>query len=129
MRTLTGVVAALCLSALFGVFSPKARADDWNRKTIVTFNEPVEIPGRVLLPGTYVFRLVDDDGDRNMVQIFTENEMHLIATIFATPAKLPEPPSESIFSFEQRSKDSPEALKTWFYPGFATGLEFEYSNP
>ena len=57
--------------AVFGVallaaaFSPSAKADEYNQKTIVTFSEPVEIPPvyitgmRVLPAGTYVFKLVN----------------------------------------------------------------------
>ena len=52
--------------ALFGaVLAPNARADDWNRKTSITFSSPVEIPGvhltgwSVLPAGTYVFKILD----------------------------------------------------------------------
>jgi len=36
--------------------APSARADEWDKQTIMTFNKPVEILGQVLPPGTYVFR-------------------------------------------------------------------------
>ncbi|MGB8496372.1 MAG: hypothetical protein WCE53_18395 [Candidatus Acidiferrum sp.] len=130
MRRLTGAVAAFCLSALFGVASPNARADEGNKKTLVTFNQPVEIPGRVLLAGTYVFNLEDTAaGDRYIVQIWTGDDMHLIATIIATPTERPESANESAFTFEKRRPGSPEALKTWFYSGDTDGVEFEYPNP
>src|ERR1035441_6043392 len=51
-----------CLALMGVVFSPGAKADDWNRKTVMTFSGPVEIPGvhlvgwAVLPAGTYVFR-------------------------------------------------------------------------
>ena len=35
---------------------PEARADEWNKKTIVTFSGPVEIPGQVLQPGSLCFQ-------------------------------------------------------------------------
>jgi hypothetical protein len=51
MRTLTIVVLTLCTAMLFGFLSPSAVAGEWNNKTVVTFDNPVEIPGVVLVPG------------------------------------------------------------------------------
>jgi len=129
MRTLTGAVAVLFLVTLFGTGSPNARADAWDKKTVVTFNEPVEIPGKVLLAGTYVFSLEDTAGDRNIVQIWSKNDMRLIATITATPTERPEGANEVVFTFEKRRPGSPEALKTWFFCGETDGVEFGYPNP
>lgn len=62
MRTLRGVLIALFVLSIFGLLSPNARADEWNKKTTVAFCEPVEIPGHVLLPGEYVFNLANSIG-------------------------------------------------------------------
>ncbi len=43
---------------LFGTFVSNVKADEEDKKTQVTFNEPVAIPGRDLAAGTYVFSLV-----------------------------------------------------------------------
>jgi hypothetical protein len=40
-------------------FAPFAKADEWDKQTIVTFNKPVEVPGSVLRAGTYVFKLAE----------------------------------------------------------------------
>ncbi|MCU1340646.1 MAG: hypothetical protein JWN92_69 [Candidatus Acidoferrum typicum] len=48
----------------------QAEADDLDQKIIFTFSGPVEIPGKVLLAGTYVFKLADTLGDREVVQVF-----------------------------------------------------------
>ena len=45
-------------------------ADEWNKKTVLTFSQPVEIPGHVLPAGTYMFKLADTLGDRHIVQVF-----------------------------------------------------------
>jgi hypothetical protein len=77
-----------------------ARADDWNRKTVVIFSAPLEIPsvhlaGWGVLPvGTYVFKILDSQSDCHIVRIF--------------------------------SKDEPEALRAWFYPGGNWGKECVY---
>ena len=81
------VVALLALAVLF-VGSATASAQLANKKTTVTFNEPVEIPGvnaQVLPAGVYVFRLLDSLSDRHIVQVFNKDESHIYATILAIP--------------------------------------------
>jgi hypothetical protein len=121
--------AAFGLALLGLTFAPNARADEWNRKTVVTFNEPVEIPGQVLLPGTYVFKLLDSQSDRDIVQVFNKDETHLYATILAIPDYRMRPPNKPIIKFEERTASSPEAIKAWFYPGDNYGQEFVYPQP
>jgi hypothetical protein len=112
-------------AAVFGL-SPAAKADQWNEKTKVTFNEPVEIPGMVLPPGTYVFKLMDSQTDRNIVQIFNKDENHLYATILAVPDYRLHPTGKTVIHFEERPAGSPEAIRAWFYPGDNYGQEFVY---
>lgn len=117
------------LASLGLAFAPNARADEWNKETVVTFNQAVEIPGQVLLPGTYVFKLMDSQADRNIVQVFSKDETHLYATILAIPDYRIEPKGRTIIKFEERTSSSPEAIKAWFYPGDLYGQEFVYPQP
>ena len=78
--------------ALVGAaLSPSLKADTWNRKPEVTFNAPVEIPGvhlkgwGVLPAGTYVFKILDSQSDRHIVQIFDQAQRTVYATILAIP--------------------------------------------
>ena len=107
-------------------FAPTARADEWDKLTVLTFNEPVEIPGQVLPAGTYVFKLLDSPSDRNVVQIFTEDQKHLLATVMAIPDYRLEPTGKTVVTFEERASGSPQALHSWFYPGDNSGLGFVY---
>ena len=50
--------------------APTARADAWDKETIVTFSNPVEVPGQVLQPGTYVFKLADSQGSRHCADLY-----------------------------------------------------------
>jgi hypothetical protein len=34
-----------CMGLMAAAFAPTANADEWNRKTVITFSGPVEIPG------------------------------------------------------------------------------------
>src|ERR1700683_4893107 len=80
--------------------TPVAKANEWDKQTVLTFNEPVEIPGQVLPAGTYVFKLLDSQSDRNVVQIFTENQNQVIATVPAIPAYCDEPADKTVITFE-----------------------------
>jgi hypothetical protein len=51
----------------------------------VTLREAMKIPGTVLSPGRYVFRLQDVGADRNVVEIFKEDSTELVATYPAVP--------------------------------------------
>src|SRR5215510_236492 len=120
-------VALLLLGALvlFGLL-PNAKADEWNKRTIVTLNEAVEVPGAVLQPGTYVFKLLDSPSNRHIVQIFNQDETNLYTTILAIPNYRLKPTDKTVMGFEERPSSSPQALKAWFYPGDEYGQEFVY---
>ncbi len=118
------LIVGLGVLGLMG--APQARADEWNKKTTVTFNEPVEVPGRVLAAGTYVFKLMESAADRHIVQIFNSDESKLLATILAVPDHRQNPTGKTVIHFEERPKGSPEAVESWFYPGDNYGQEFVY---
>lgn len=113
-----------CFAAL--VWMVPAHADQWNKKTTVTFSRSIELPGIVLPAGTYVFRLLDDNGNRHIVQVFNANETHLFTTILAIPNYRLKPTSESVMRFNEARKDNPEAMRAWFYPADSFGQEFVY---
>jgi hypothetical protein len=118
---------------LLGVFfAPGAKADEWNRKTVVTFSGPVEIPGvhlagwGVLPAGTYVFKIMDSTSDRHIVQIFNKDETTIYATILAIPNYRLRATDKTVITFRERPAGEPEALRAWFYPGRNWGEEFVY---
>ncbi len=128
MQTLRGVVFALCTVVFCATLAPSVRADQRDRKTIVTFSDSVEVPGQVLPAGTYIFKLADTICDRHMVQIWNADETQILATTITIPSTRFEPLDRSIFQLEERPGNSPMALKVWFYPGDSTGQEFIYSR-
>src|SRR5438270_4187242 len=97
--------------ALSFLITNPVMADEWDKKTEFTFSGPVEIPGKVLAPGKYVFELADSESDRNIVQIFSEDangEQRLVATVSAIPDELEETPDKAIIHFEERPAGTPE---------------------
>src|ERR1022692_4744861 len=123
----------VCFVALMGaVLAPGAKADDWNKKTTITFSAPVEIPGvhlkgwGVLPAGTYVFKILDSQSDRHIVQIFSKDEKTVYATILAIPNYRLRATDKTLITFRERPAGEPEALRAWFYPGRNWGEEFVY---
>ena len=97
----------LCALATLAIVVPSAQATESNRKTVVTFNEPVEIPGLVLEPGSYVFTLLDSNMDRDIVEIFDRNEDHLYANLLAIPDERLKPTSKTVITFEHWQRRRP----------------------
>src|SRR5271169_908172 len=122
-----------CGLALMGIaLSSTAKADEWNKKTVITFSGPVEIPGvhlkgwSVLPAGTYVFKILDSQSDRHIVQIFSQDEKTVYATILAIPNYRLKATDKTVVTFRERPAGEPEALRAWFYPGRNWGEEFVY---
>src|SRR6201998_1009108 len=132
MKIFKAATTVGCMALIGLAIAPGVKADDWNRKTVITFSGPVEIPGvhlkgwGVLPAGTYVFKLVDSQSDRNIVQIFSADEKTVYATILAIPNYRLKATGKTVMTFRERPAGQPEALRAWFYPGRNWGQEFVY---
>ena len=121
------VATIICLT--LGAFALPCRvnADASDKKTIVTFSQPVEIPGVQVLPaGKYVFKLLDSSSNRKIVQIFNKDQTHVYATILAIPNFRLRTTDKTVITFGERAAGTPEAIRAWFYPGANWGQEFVY---
>ena len=125
MKRIRIAALSFCLGLLSLPFVQRAHSDEW-RKTNVTFNKPVEVPGVVLPAGSYVFKLADSDSNRHIVQIVSKDQKHLYATILAVPGERLEPTGKAVITFEERAQGAPEAVKAWFCPGDDIGVQFVY---
>lgn len=117
--------------AFFAVsMSPVAIADSWNKKTIVTFDQDVEIPGQVLPAGTYVFKLLRSNSDRSMVQVWTAHERQLLATLITVGDSYPNDSGYPYFVLDMSGTDEgyPPAVVSWFFAGGNDGRDFIYSG-
>lgn len=127
MKTLKGIITLCCIAALgAGIAAININADAWNKKTIITINEPMQIPGATLTPGKYVFKLMDSSSNRHIVQVFNEDETKVINTILAIPNQRLQPTGKSEFGFWEMPAGTTPALRSWFYPGDNFGQEFAY---
>ena len=132
MKLIKAATTVCCMALVGAVSATTASADEYNEKTVITFSGPVEIPGvhlkgwGVLPAGTYVFKLVDSQSDRNIVQIFSADEKTVYATILAIPNYRLKATGKTVVTFRERPAGQPEALRAWFYPGRNWGQEFVY---
>jgi len=119
--------------ALFGLacalMAPTTKADPVYKRTEVTFKQPVEIPGMVLMPGTYVMKLLDPYMDRSIVRFYNAQENHMYAMAFAVPDYRLTPTDHTVITFEERAHNAPQAIKEWFPAGDNWGEEFVYPKP
>jgi hypothetical protein len=114
-----------CLLLAAAFFVPKARADAWNKGTLVTVDQPIEVPGMVLPAGSYMFTQPVPN-DPTLVRIFNADGTHLITTVQGVPDYRMGDTDETALQFEERPTGTPEALKAWFYPGYNSGVQFVY---
>src|SRR5665213_252840 len=129
MKRLKFVGIVSCLAFLAMAVAPRIDAQTTNEKTIITFSEPFEVPGvdaQILPAGTYVFKLLDSLSDLNIVQITNEEETHVFTTILAINNYRLKPTDKTVLTFKERGEGQPQAIKAWFYPGYAFGQEFVY---
>ena len=101
-----------------------ARASEQDQQTKVTFDQPVEIPGRVLPAGTYWF--LRDTSNINVVRVYSLDWKTLYATELTVDTEVLKPADDTTFTFAERESSQPEALLKWFYPGTTIGHEFLY---
>jgi hypothetical protein len=120
------LLLGFCILALIVALAPGARASEWDQKVIATFNNSFQIPGQVLPPGTYVFKVLDLMGDRDIVRVTNADESQVIATAITVGRYREAPTDKPVFVFEERGADSPQALQAWYYPGYTDGHEFIY---
>lgn len=124
-KSLFVVCAVAILSALV-LGTAAAQDNNWNQRTYFTFSAPVELPGKTLPAGTYLFRLVDSPSNRHIVQVFDKDEKEILATVLAIPAQRMEPSDEPEVRFLEVAANQPAAIRTWWFPGRTVGHEFIY---
>jgi hypothetical protein len=129
----TPIRAALAAVALAGLIvslpaAGRAQSPQVEQRTTVTFNEPVEVPHRILPAGTYVFQILEPVSSQNIVQIFDASGKHLIGTVLAIPDYRMRPTGKPVVMFDERPAGGPEAVRGWFFPGYEYGHQFVYPH-
>lgn len=117
-------LSALAFVLFTITLAPFAKADEFDKKTVVTTHQSIQIQGKVLEPGQYVMKLHDSPSDRRILQVYNADGTKLEMTILAKSAYRLEPTGDTQLTFSEMQGGRPPALRTWFYPGDNSGLEF-----
>jgi hypothetical protein len=115
--------------ALAACIMMPALADETNKEMRIETSVPLQIPGHVLDPGTYIFKLAGSPSNRNIVEVFSVDStgnQTFVTTILAISAYRLVTPDKPIINTEERPAGTPEAIRSWFYPGDNYGWEFVY---
>jgi hypothetical protein len=118
-------MAAAVIIAAALILPRTAAADERNRRTGVTFDRDILVPGKVLHPGTYTFRLADSPSSRHIVLVL-DRDGRTVATCLTAPVQRAAAGAGTHMVFERRPGSGPVALSKWFYPWHLDGEEFLY---
>jgi LPXTG-motif cell wall-anchored protein len=125
-KSRAAVVAFSGVALTLGVAAFPAQADQWNKRTTLTIDQPMQVQDTYLEPGQYVFKLLDSQNDRHIVQIYNGDQSHLITTMLAIPDYRVQVTGKSSFRMWETPSGYVSALRSWYYPGDNFGQEFRY---
>ena len=118
----SSLAVTLGVALLAATTAPQLRASEFDKKTVLTFNGPVEVAGKALPAGSYVFKTVD--GDRNIVMVMNSEENRVYALLQTILTETSAVPDKVRVELSERPGNAPAAIHAWFYPGDTYGWEF-----
>jgi hypothetical protein len=133
MRAITAVAGALAVLAFSapGVRAQTGDSAEAKKLTILTFTEPVQLPGKVLPAGKYRFEIADANNAVHAVRVLSEDGDKVHGTFPTIPSVMAERDlrdQDTLVMFAERAAGQPQAAREWFYPGRSIGEEFLYSK-
>jgi hypothetical protein len=120
-RILSVVMAVLAVGfvgVLLGDVAPE-------KTSTLTITTPLEVPGAILDPGTYVVKLVDTQN--NIVSITSVDGKKIYATAICAPHETADEPRHTEFMFYSVPEGANKVLRTWYRPNDRFGQDFLYS--
>jgi hypothetical protein len=121
----------LGLAVVYAFFSSTAQAQLLDKKVMITINQPMEIPGShaiVLPPGTYVLKMLNSPGAREVVQFLNADETKLYSTVIGIPDYRLRVAEEPQITFYEPEPGRALPIRGLFYSGDNRGVEFSYSR-
>ncbi len=118
------LVMAVSLPAL-------AQGGRGTKQSEVTFKVPTMVPGKLLDPGTYWFRVAQTEGTNNqLVQVIDKSTNKVVKTFMTIPRyNFPElKTGKADFVMYGESGCTPQAVKFWAHLADQTALEFIYTK-
>src|SRR5215203_6964152 len=97
------IMTTACAAAMLLTMSATptfAQGQPLDSRTEFTFNQPVELPGVTLPPGTYIFRFVDGTTGRKVMQVQAKDASNKTYGMFLTiNAERPRPSDDAELRF------------------------------
>lgn len=112
--------AAFALATLMFVPSAMAQIPEYSTLQI---DEPVNVAGKILQPGTYRIQVVPNLRTKYQVQVTSPDGMEIYHTFLTVPHPLPAPDDDqpnTIFVWYPSINGEPKALRTWYSPDSPT---------
>jgi hypothetical protein len=103
-----------------------AAATPFDKRTTVTFSQPVSVPGVTLPAGSYVFRIANTIQGRHVIQVLSADGRTPYAMFFSLRTPAGEPADRPEIRFMETAADLPLAIRAWWYPADTQGYEFVY---
>ncbi len=126
------ILSVILVSGVAVLFAPDLapglQASTPQEVTVFNFKVPVQVPGRVLPAGRYLFKLEQSGGELNVVEIKNPEESKVYGVFLVKPDYRGKAPSQPGLTFDKRAHGSPLAIRTWFYPGDKYGNQFMYAK-
>jgi hypothetical protein len=125
---LTGTITEiLFLVAMWIATTPQVQAQD-DLPLRITFSQAVQIPGRILPAGTYIFqrRMEGFAADENLIQISNSDGTRIITFVQTLPATRKNVSEPTEFTFARSPEGQPPALVAWSFPGSLGGHQLLY---
>ncbi len=90
---------------------------------VITTNVPMQIPGRVLQPGAYDFKLINSD-DEVLVSAATNHQIY--GAFLVIPVSRARTTNHAQVTVAESPDGGPNRIAAWFFPGATTGYGFLY---
>jgi len=120
-------MASACAFAVLALMTSRtANAEAIDRRTFFTFNQPVALPGVTLPAGTYIFRILDTDSGRRVVQVLSADGNRSCAILTSVPVERRAAPDRPEIEFMETAAGMPAAVRTWWLAGVPRGYGFVY---
>jgi len=126
-KHLRGAMIASAVALVLGLGATTANADDYNRRTILTIDQPMAVPGATLTPGTYTFILGNPESSRDVVLILREDGTPVTSVHTKRVSRNDENRDLALFVALNENGAMP-MMKGWFYPGDRDGYAFVYPS-
>src|SRR5215471_210917 len=104
---------AMAVTSLF----QETQTYEWNKKSTLVAESKVEFPGIVLEQGTYLVRLKQGGDKRSQIEILSQDEKQVLATLVAVPDLRARPDGDAEFTYHETKAGGPRPVRSWFFSG------------